>query len=506
MYDAGDRLRTIVDSSAGIITRDYDLLDRLTSETTPEGSISYTYDLDGRRETTTLAGQPTVTYEYDDAHRLTTITQSTTIVSMTYDDANRRDTLTLPNGIVATSGYDNANQVTGLTYTLGQTTLGTLTYTYEDAGNRTSVGGTWARTGLPQPMASATYDAAHRIATWAGTIFSYDASGNMASDGLTSYVWNARNQLTGLTGDLTASFAYDGLGRRRSRTLGGSTTAFLYDGPNVAQELAGGSAVANLLTGDADEVFLRTDAIGNRFLLADALGGTMTLTDGAAMVQTLYTYEPFGATAASGTTNPNPIQFMGRENDGTGLYFYRARYYDPQRQRFVSADPLGFAGGINEYEFVRSNPATFTDPFGLRICVGKVRVLGGNPNTIGKRGGVPGIKVAPLSAAVIPPQFGANNGAGLAPYAASISGGVPLTFPLFAVVPVFSGVTDVIGSKNVPAGYDNIRDWLQDQYPNQPIIELPSGKDMGSIPMMLKIPDSLRCPPGTREWTPCGDR
>ncbi len=86
---------------AGTITRGYDLLDRMTSETTPEGSISYTYDADGRRASMSVAGQSAVTYGYDNAHRLTSITQGTTTIGMTYDDANRRSALTFANGIVA---------------------------------------------------------------------------------------------------------------------------------------------------------------------------------------------------------------------------------------------------------------------------------------------------------------------------------------------------------------------------------------------------------------------
>jgi YD repeat-containing protein len=121
------------------------------------------------------------------------LTQDTAVVSLTYDDADRRASLNLPNGIVVTYGYDDTDQLTALTYSLGPVTLGTLTYTYDAAGNRTTVGGTWARTGLPQAMASATYDAANQIAESAGQYFSYDLNGNLASDGLNSFNWNARN-------------------------------------------------------------------------------------------------------------------------------------------------------------------------------------------------------------------------------------------------------------------------------------------------------------------------
>jgi RHS repeat-associated protein len=374
-YDLGNRVTQIVDSGAGTITRAYDDLNRLTSETTPEGTISYTYHADGRRDTMTVTGQTPVAYGYDDAHRLTSITQGTSVVSMTYDDADRRTTLTLPNGVVTTYDYDTANQLTGLTYTLGATTLGTLTYAYDAGGNRTTVGGTFARTGLPQALASATYDAANRIATWSGQALSYDANGNLASDGLTSYTWNARNQLAAITGATGASFAYDATGQRRARTTSG-TTSYLYDGANAAQELVGGSSTANVLTGGIDEVFQRTDSAGVRAMLTDALGSTVALVDGSGALQTQYTYEPFGATSTSGAASANPAQFTGRENDGTGLYYYRPRYYNPQFQRFLSEDPIGFgAGDVNLSAYAFNAPTKFRDPSGrfvvpLLLCAG----------------------------------------------------------------------------------------------------------------------------------------
>ena len=78
------------------------------------------------------------------------------------DGTDIRDTLTYPNAIVATLGYHSANRLTSLSYMLGQTTIGDLTYIYDASGRRTAVGGSWARTGLPQALATATYDAANR--------------------------------------------------------------------------------------------------------------------------------------------------------------------------------------------------------------------------------------------------------------------------------------------------------------------------------------------------------
>jgi len=71
----------------------------------------------------------------------------------------------------------------------------------------------------------------------------------------------------------------------------------------------------------------------------DALGSTLALTNETGAVQTTYAYEPFGNTTMDGAST-NPFQYTGRENDAAGLNYYRARYYSPALQRFISEDPL----------------------------------------------------------------------------------------------------------------------------------------------------------------------
>jgi hypothetical protein len=119
---------------------------------------------------------------------------------------------------------------------LGVTVLGNLTYTYDAAENRTQIGGTFARTGLPAAVASAVYNAANQLTQWGATPLTYDNNGNLTSDGTNTYTWNARNQLSSMTG---ATFVYDGLGRRQKKTIGASNTEFLYDGVNTVQEADG---------------------------------------------------------------------------------------------------------------------------------------------------------------------------------------------------------------------------------------------------------------------------
>jgi YD repeat-containing protein len=167
-YDAGNRMTLAVDSAGGTITDGYDDLDRLTSETTGQGSISYGYDLAGRRTSMTVAGQPQVTYSYDNVDRLTQITQGASTVGFSYDSANRRSTMALSNGVNVLYTYDNDSRVTGITYKFNANSLGDLSYTYDSLGRRTLAGGSFAGTGLPGAVTSATYDAANELTNWHG--------------------------------------------------------------------------------------------------------------------------------------------------------------------------------------------------------------------------------------------------------------------------------------------------------------------------------------------------
>ncbi len=341
----------------------------MTAETTPQGEVNYTYDNARRRLTMSVPGQAQTAYAWDNANRLTGITQGTSAVGFSYDTANRRTQLTLPNGVTLAYTYDQDSHVTGITYSAGSTQLGGLTYSYDADGRRTATGGSLAATGMPTAVSGNTFNADNAMTGFNGATLSYDANGNLTSDGANSYTWDARNHLTAIGGANVASFVYDAFGRRMAKTIGALTTDYLYDGLNPVEELQGGAASANILTGlGIDEYFLRSDSSGAMALLADALGSTIGLVNSGGSIATSYTYQPFGATTVSGMSNANPYQFTGRESDGTGLYFYRARYYHPAFQRFVSQDPIGFGGGDTDlYAFVKNDPATLIDRVGLQV-------------------------------------------------------------------------------------------------------------------------------------------
>ncbi|HEY7554703.1 MAG TPA: DUF6531 domain-containing protein [Candidatus Binatia bacterium] len=394
VYDAVGRLIQATDSTNGTIANHYDILNRLTEQISNLGTVSYEYNAIGRRTRMNVPGQSPVTYAYDAASRLRQIVQGANVVGFDYDALGRRTNLTLPNGVSTEYQYDPASRLTALLYRNALGIMGDLTYEYDKAGNRTGVGGSFARTLLPDPVDLATYDAANRQLALGVKTMTNDANGNLISisepSGTTIYQWDARNRMVGLAGPgHTASFTYDALGRRSGKTVDSQRVQYFYDGLNPAQETSGASVLANTLTGlGIDEYLARTDSTGARFFLSDALGSSVALADSTGTVQTDYIYEPFGKTSLSGAFSSNPFQYTGRENDGKGLYYYRARYYYPGLQRFGSEDPLSVANlhvHTNDelrqpislfllqdqfkfgdsYGYVGNNPLLFDDPLGL---------------------------------------------------------------------------------------------------------------------------------------------
>ena len=100
----------------------------------------------------------------------------------------------------------------------------------------------------------------------------------------------------------------------------------------------------------------------------DLLGSVTSLSSAVGALANTYTYDSFGKlNAASGSTT-NPFRYTGREFDQeTGIYYYRARYYDQNSGRFINEDPIHFSGGIDFYVYTLNNPVNLIDPFGLEV-------------------------------------------------------------------------------------------------------------------------------------------
>ncbi|WP_147135857.1 RHS repeat-associated core domain-containing protein [Stackebrandtia albiflava] len=367
-YDAGNRLTSTTDSIDGDSTFQYDGLDRTTVSATPQGTVGYEYGTDSQWRAVSVDGLPVVTYHYDaDGAFVSAERGGATVASITRDALGRQDVVTT-GATTQDYDYDAVGDVTGITYTAGGSALGELTYVTDAAGRPVSVAGSLATATIPDAFGPATYDAANRLTGIDGTTIGYDADGNLTADGTTTYEWDARGQLVGLTAPgMVASFGYGADGQRSSRTVNGTTVEYLYDGLNPLRETSGGDVIATQVSAGLDQHLLRDTGATQLSYLTDMLGSTIAVADQSGAVTGEYAYEPFGETTTEGDDGANPYRFTGREDDGTGLYQYRARYYSPGLQRFISEDPIGFSSGdTNLHAYVLNQPTALIDPMGTK--------------------------------------------------------------------------------------------------------------------------------------------
>jgi RHS repeat-associated protein len=191
--------------------------------------------------------------------------------------------------------------------------------------------------------------------------YSYDSNGNLTQKveaGVTwTYVWDAENRLKWVCNTTpcteaasVASFKYDPLGRRVEKVAGGVTTTYTYDGEDILRQVAGGSTLKFVHGPGIDEPLAHEDGAGTlTYFHADGLGSLVKTTSAAGAVLTTRRYDAFGTYELGAA---NGYGFTGREWDSeSGLYYYRARYYDPKIGRFISEDPIRFSGGINFYAY-----------------------------------------------------------------------------------------------------------------------------------------------------------
>jgi RHS repeat-associated protein len=147
-----------------------------------------------------------------------------------------------------------------------------------------------------------------------------------------------------------------------------TTTNYLYDGSNAVADIdQNGNVLARYAeTQNIDEPLAELRSGTTNYYEADGLGSVTSLTSGAGAIANTYTYDSFGNLTASTGSITNRFQYTAREFDSeSGLYYYRARYYDPSVGRFLSQEPVEFQGGVNFYAYVRNQPTKLTDPSGL---------------------------------------------------------------------------------------------------------------------------------------------
>jgi len=188
----------------------------------------------------------------------------------------------------------------------------------------------------------------------------------------------------------TVSFKYDPFDRRIYKSSSSGTSIFAYDLGNLAEETnSSGAVIARYdQTDGLDEPVAMLRNATTSYYETDGLGTVTSLSTSTGALAETYTYDSFGNTTNSSGSLTNPFQYTSREFDTeSNLYFYRARYYDPQAGRFLSEDPLGPKDeGPNLYAYVSNNPIMSVDPLGRykidKSCTNHpcISIGGGGPN------------------------------------------------------------------------------------------------------------------------------
>jgi len=370
-YDAASDRTGFTDPESGSTAYSYDTLNRLTSLAPPSafgsGSFGFTYDALSRRTQMTRPNNVTTNYTYDNLSRLTSVLHQlsgSTIdgASYTLDSAGNRTSKTdLLASSTSNYTYDPIYQLTQVT----QANNITESYSYDAVGNRTASLG----------VSSYTTNASNELTGTSNASYTYDSNGNtltktVGSD-TTTYTWDFENRLTSVTlpgSGGTVSFKYDPFGRRIGKISPTTTSIFAYDGPSLVEEANGsGVVLARYTQGPGiDEPLAMLRGGATNYYNAEGIGSVTSLTTAAGTLAQTYTFDSFGKEINSSGSLSNPFMYTGREFDSeTGLYYYRARYYDPTNGRFLSEDPAGFGGGGDFYNYVQNDPVDSTDPTGF---------------------------------------------------------------------------------------------------------------------------------------------
>ncbi len=369
-----EKVETMTDS-LGTTNYYYDNANRLTSQRDPNAfTVGYDYDAAGNLTKLTYPGtNKTVSYTYDALNRMKTVKINwlNQTAEYFYDDAGRLDYLVSFNGATTDYSYDNANRLTGIAHTNGGTTIAAVQFPELDGnGNRKQEVRTEAQP-PPAPVLesqSYTYNASKtRLQSAGADTFGYDNEGQTTTKGSTNFTWDYEHRLTSVNGT-AAQYSYDGAGNRLKAVRGGVTTKYVYDqsGNLLAETNNAGAITRYYIHGLGMLAFVE----GNSLYVYhhDAVGNTMAVTDGAGVVKNAYAYTPYGRVTDKQEAIAQPFQFAGQfgvMTEENGLFYMRARYYDPKIGRFLSEDPIGFDGGLNLYAYVGGNPISGVDPSGL---------------------------------------------------------------------------------------------------------------------------------------------
>ncbi len=422
-YSPTSQRTNMVDAS-GTNAYAHDSRDRLLTNTTPQGTLTYTYDSFGNLATikTLTTSGASVSYTYDMLNRLTNATDLVTSTTNTYDfDAvGNLQTSRYHNGVTNRYTYDALNRLTNLVAGTPSVSLASFAYRLAPAGNRTNLISTvnaltrtnqWQYDPLyrltnevisgsvPTGSVGYRYDGVgnrtNRTSTVSGitnqtpaynpndqlTADVYDSNGNTRTNSGNAFFYDAENRLTNaIVGGTSITIVYDGDGNRVRKVVGTTTNSYLVDTCNpsgyaqVVEEKT--SATLNRVYTYGFDLITQRDLGANllSYFGYDGNGNTRYLTGTDAVVSDTYFYDAFGTTLTNTGTTTNFYRFAGEQFDSNlGIYYLRARYLNQNSGRFMSRDT--FAGNqddpmsLHRYLYVANDPANRIDPSGNEYTV-----------------------------------------------------------------------------------------------------------------------------------------
>lgn len=389
-YDAAGNLLTDIDAG-GQTTYGYDAANNVSTITDPGGScpsgtsvpaagsgcVQLQYDNNEQESLRTLPGDATVQTARDNAGRVIRVTAKdsggATRVDVGYSfarsgadtDGLQSRTSYLEQGVtagaVSSYKYDSRSELLSATETAGGSTSAAWTYAYDGAGNRTSqtlAGATGEGTGTT----TYTYNAANQITKTSAdtTTWAYDADGEQTRNGITGLTLTYDSRLaTANTGATVNTYFGDG---NTTRTQSGSVA---FGNSSRGVTALGSSGAQSFLTRTPTGNLVDLRSTTTSYYALDASNSVVGLFDQTGAWQGGYSYTPYGQTRSAATgaaAQANPFRYISGYLDGSGLYKFGARYYDPTLGRFSQMDPSGQEA--NGYAYAAGDPINSADPNG----------------------------------------------------------------------------------------------------------------------------------------------
>lgn len=379
-YDAAGNVTAKTDYQGSVTTFTYDDTNRLVAMANPAYlQASYQYDGAGRLLSRILSNGASTLYSYDRDGFLTKMTQRSADGSIIDERTYGHDDISNITSVVTAAetisySYDPVYRLLSADSTIN---ANDQSWTYDDVGNRLTMV-YQANTLYYNYNNNGNRLDDIRIISAAGPIlnsYDYDYNGSriFKRDGggavIESYTYDQRRLISQLDTD---NFVYDPNAYRIGKISAAGTNNYLLEGEHLEATYDENNQLkASYLRGVViDEIIngFEKDANGkliNRSFHHDQVNSVLATTDHTGTATQITQYSPFGQSLSMSGADTNALKYTGRENDSNGLYYYRARYYDPFAGRFLSEDPLGFEAGVNFYVYVENNPLRFSDPRGL---------------------------------------------------------------------------------------------------------------------------------------------